>query len=189
MEQKVKAHCAEIPKTAAGLDMHASLKNVRLLSLRDIAHHWHKQLRLSERVVLLELRRGVLNLHRVRAGQTWLKLEEFPPDEKLPQEDTQVDHDWLEAFCNKQTWPKPLFWFDSERVEHHSRGRPAYPRFREIEAELRRRGAQKEMETTLSAEADYLQRWASKNFSELAPSQKTLKNTFRGLYSRFKSDT
>jgi hypothetical protein len=103
----------------------SSLNKVRWLSLREIAEMWSKTSGIPESAMLRELRYGVINIKRLRVGESLLDLP--PPDDELPDPDTRVDRQWLMEFCTKQEdWPKPEFWFGKldERGDRYP-GRPS----------------------------------------------------------------
>jgi hypothetical protein len=84
-------------------------KQVRILSLREIAEMWAPELGISETAVLRELRIAEVNLPRWRDGLPLSQPEEWPSEEELPNPDEWKDREWLIEFCAKQKWSAPKF--------------------------------------------------------------------------------
>jgi hypothetical protein len=163
-------------------------KQVRILSLREIAEMWAPELGISETAVLRELRIAEVNLPRWRDGLPLSQPEEWPSEEELPNPDEWKDREWLIEFCAKQKWSAPKFWSD-EGYEAPGRyaGRPTNLARPMITEEFLRRAQAGELAETLAAEARHLRDWSEGQFPHInPPSPRTLENAYRDQFREFK---
>lgn len=163
-----------------------SLRNVRILTVEEIAREWYRERSLgrSEQTILAELKRAV---ELFQSGRDW-RTEGLPevstltqinqfPDRSDSWELTKQD---LREFCEKQGWDLPRFWFPDDAVTR-PRGRPSNKAV--ILAKFRERKVNGETLNPKIAEARWLKSWSISNGLQ-SVQDKTVARWIASEYSR-----
>ena len=136
-------------------------KNVRWLTIKEIADLWAPQLGIASSIVERRLQLVVINLPRWRKGEPL--IDKHPPENELPSVTTVIDRQDIVDVCRKQGgWPRPDFWF--EEIDDKGKSFPGRPSImRAIVQELESLAKEGKLEDTLAAQAQKLEEWARHN--------------------------
>jgi hypothetical protein len=165
--------------------MRANLTNVQWLTIAELADHWAPEIEVPRDVVVRELRLGLYKWENAKHNPEFVcgrPLKQRPPEEDLPSvDDARVDRVFMMAFCEKQRWPLPQFWFQRRQPARSFPGRPSI--MGAIVQELRRRVEDRQLEDTLAMESRVLEAWAREHHPGLqTPTAKAIENGIRNEY-------
>jgi hypothetical protein len=156
------------------------LDRVRGLPVSAVCDLWAEETRRPRALFSRELRLGLANLPRLRAGLD--KLDPLTPDNELPGEDAVVDRDWLREFCAKQHWALPQFWFPRDEIVR----RPGRPSIRNLvleKFEQRHKAGRTERQIAAEARAIHIE-LVEELPGERIPESETIEGHIREAFNR-----
>lgn len=161
----------------------ASLAKVRWMTIAQLAEKWAPELELPRGILEDELRRSFINLPRLAQGKGL--VEQLPSEDKLPPLTQQVERGHVRAFCKKQWWPLPAFWFGEQNEGPSYPGRPSI--MNSIKEEMKLRAAKGKLKPRIGEEANELFIWSQGRFvGEQIPTTRTIENGIRVFYRQLK---
>lgn len=175
--------------------MNANLKSVQWLTVEEVSELWAPQLSIPKATIMRELQYALYKLEKAKTERYFgyeamrKPLSEAPPDADLPSKDTLINREFIEAFCDKELWAMPLFWFKQIPTGPSFPGRPSI--MSEIVQELEGRAKRGELERTLAAEAKALEQWAQANpefVGKQLPRAPSIRNGVRSAYNILKGE-
>jgi hypothetical protein len=165
-----------------------SYKEVRWLSIENVAHAWSKEKREPPSLIAQELQLAFINFERFKLGLG--KIDVLPAEGGRPPLSTPLTREFIEEFCAKQNWPKPKFWFGRDQSEPTRPGRPT--NMPAIVQELKEIAQRNELADTLIAQSTVLSEWARASYPNLPPTTpETIANNIggpNGLFQQLKAE-
>jgi hypothetical protein len=112
------------------------------------------------------------------------KMEDYSEAFSLVLHSVEVSKGDFAAFCDALGYERPAFWFGAgiEKKSKSFGGRPSV--MRQIEAEMRRRAAERQLAPKLREEAEALNKWAEFHIdkTEQIPTARAIENALRDIY-------
>ena len=175
--------------------MAANLSKVQWLTVGELAELWAPELAIPKSIVVQELRLALYKLDKsgLPLNDQLFCYEKFkqqlsnrPEDHELPAPSRTIDREFVKAFCGKEIWHLPSFWFEKQTNQPSFPGRPSI--MAAIQNELNNLAASGKLEPMISTQAEILHTWAKDNFpADQIPTIKTIENGIRLPYSRLKA--
>lgn len=174
--------------------MAAKLAKVQWLTIDELAELWAPELQCPKSMVRRELTLALYKLQKsgmpLGSSQIFVyekfkeQLSVCPSNCELPALSTKVDRHFVKAFCDKETWYLPSFWFEKNKNDPSFPGRPTV--MAAVFKEFRRRADSGLVLESLSAESRELEQWARNNLTGQTPTAKTIQNNIRAEYRTVK---
>lgn len=157
---------------------------------------WAPELKCPKSIIVRELQ---LALYKLQVSQNPLdnqmfvyekfkhQLSQYPDDKELPATSIKVDREFVRAFCDKETWMLPTFWFEKNSSEQSFPGRPSI--MAAILNKLNASAEENGLEATLAEQARMLHDWTKSRFpTEQVPTVGSIENGIRNNYKRLKNN-